>query len=123
MSKFCAIIVVLIFSVSIYAGDTYPSIFYAAYNNDVGVADKYIASGSSLEVRDEFKRTPLLAASEIGNAKMVVFLLENGANLKATVNGMSAYDLAKTDKVRSIIKKYNKAFKSPSAGTAKSAAP
>lgn len=108
MTKLCITIVIVILSISTYAGDTYSSIFYAAYNNDIGIANKYIASGSSIEIRDEQNRTPLLAASEIGNTEMVVFLLENGANLEATVNGMSAYDLAKTDQLRSVIKKFNK---------------
>ena len=115
MNKLCATLILLL-SVAAQAGDTYPSIFYAAYNNDVGVAAKYIESGSSIEIRDDQNRTPLMAAAQIGNTKMVIYLLEQGANQKASSNGATAYDLAESQEVRSAIETFNKARQNRPAG-------
>jgi len=109
MNKLIIILTLLLSAASIEAGETYPAIFYAAYNNDVGVANNYILSGESIEIRDAQGRTPLIAAAEIGNKEVLLFLLESGADIKATVNGLSILDLAKSDDVLSIIKKFNKA--------------
>jgi ankyrin repeat protein len=115
MNKLCATLVLLL-SIAAQAGDTYPSIFYAAYNNDVGVAAKYIESGSSIELSDNKNRTPLMAAAEIVNTKMVIYLLENGANQEVSRNGATAFDLAQSQEVRSAIETFNKARQNRPAG-------
>ena len=98
------------------AGDTYPAIFYAAYNNDVGVANGYILSGESIEIRDKQGRTPLLASAEIGNKDVFIFLLENGADSKATVNDKSICDIARTSEFCDIMKVFNKQRQNRPAG-------
>ncbi len=98
------------------AGDTYPSIFYAAYNDDIGIANGYILSGESIEIRDKQGRTPLLAAAEIGNKDIFIFLLENGADLKATVNDKTICDIARTSEFCNIAREFNKQRQSRPSG-------
>ncbi len=57
-----------------------------------------------------------MAAAEIGNTKIVIYLLEQGANQGASRNGVTAYDLAESKEVRSAFETFNKERQNRPAG-------
>src|ERR1700674_1444611 len=60
------------------------SIVAAAFNGDMGAAQRLIETGTDIETRDEDDDTPLLAAAVRGHLEVVRYLLGRGANSSAT---------------------------------------
>lgn len=82
----------------------HPSIFYAAMADDIGVAKQYVASGAPVDVRDKFGRTPLMLAAEHGNAKLVEYLLQSGADPDLKVEtGLRAIDFASRSEIVNLL--------------------
>lgn len=81
-----------------------PSIFYAALANDMGVAQLYVASGESINIRDKFGRTPLMLAAEHGNKKVLEYLLSIGADPHLeTDTGLRAIDFARSSEIKKLL--------------------
>ncbi len=61
-------------------------IFWAAFNNNLPVAEYLLKNGAKTDVRDSHQYTPLLFAAVRGNTNPEIYdlLLKNGANIKDT---------------------------------------
>ncbi|XP_053236614.1 ankyrin repeat and EF-hand domain-containing protein 1 isoform X1 [Podarcis raffonei] len=67
---------------------TFAHINYLAKDGDLSSMKKAFEAGVSVDIRDHFYKTPLMAACASGNIEVVKFLLERGANVNATDNFM-----------------------------------
>lgn len=61
-------------------------IFWAAFNNNLPIAEYLLKNGAKTDVRDSHQYTPLLFAAVRGNTNPEIYdlLLKNGANIKDT---------------------------------------
>lgn len=55
---------------------------YAAMFGDVPRAQADVAAGANVEARDDWGKTPLIAAAQTGHTKTVRFLLDQGVNIE-----------------------------------------
>ncbi|KAI6196557.1 hypothetical protein M3Y94_01123800 [Aphelenchoides besseyi] len=84
--------------------------FKAAATNDVNAVIKYLKSGLSPNLVDQFGWTPLMCASAEGSLDTVEILLMYGADLSVEVKGVTAELLAAKNKkyeVCELFRKYN----------------
>lgn len=64
--------------------NTDPAVFFDAIEKgDIATIKREVKNGTKLEIFDEFGRTPLWRAVDIGERSVIQFLLENGANVEA----------------------------------------
>jgi len=60
------------------------ALHWAAYNNDLGAAQRLLAEGADPNAMNRFGVTPLHEAATVGNAEMLKALLEAGGDANAT---------------------------------------
>ena len=65
-----------------------------------------LENGAKVNLQDEIGETALMTAAEFGNTEAVKLLLERGANREIKSNkGMTAYDYAKNDDIKTLLSK------------------
>ncbi len=69
-------------------------LWYAAERGDFEELRRLVEEGHNVNKRDEWGRTPLMYAADKGHTDCVEYLLQNGAQLLADFNHMTAFDLA-----------------------------
>lgn len=68
----------------------YERIWRAIYKNDVETVSRLLSSGISVDILDEYGRTPLMTAAEYGREEIVRLLLDHGADVNArSENGVT----------------------------------
>ncbi len=65
----------------------------ANFGNTAAVR-QLLEAGASIEAKDRFGQTPLMAAAGMGRSETVTFLLDKGANIEAEAGGDTALNLA-----------------------------
>ena len=83
------------------------SLIYASSEGHLEIVRELLARGANIEAADVYGNTSLLEASEDSRADVVKLLLEKGADTtKKTKDGKTVYDLAKSQEVRDLLRKY-----------------
>jgi ankyrin repeat protein len=60
------------------------SLLIAVQNGDVEIVERLIADNVSLEIKDDYGRTPLHVAAEFGHKEIAENLIDGGADIEAT---------------------------------------
>ena len=60
------------------------ALLWAAYRSNLPVAKALIAAGANPNAANRYGLTPLLQASRLGDAAMVAFLVQSGADITGT---------------------------------------
>lgn len=77
----------------------------AVAGNHLGIVQALIAAGADVNAVQQDGFTPLMGAAQNGNAELVSFLLQHGANPAAhTADDRSAWSLAETEKHENVLK-------------------
>ncbi|KAL7927011.1 purine and uridine phosphorylase [Trichoderma austrokoningii] len=84
---------------------TDPAAFFDAIEEgNIAIIKRELKNGTSLEIVDEFGRTPLWRAVDIGERRVIQFLLDNGANVEAkNFRGQNILDWALKKGKRDIV--------------------
>jgi ankyrin repeat protein len=59
------------------------ALFFAVFNNDLAALGDLLDVGANIEVRNQWERTPLMLAAQLGRKEALRLLLERGADIRA----------------------------------------
>jgi ankyrin repeat protein/serine/threonine protein kinase len=83
------------------------ALMWAAYNGHNETVQFLLEKGADVNAKTNYGWTALMSAVYYGHTEIVQLLLKKGADVNAKYNdGRTAYDLARKDEIRNLIRKY-----------------